>query len=123
MKALLHNMFQVAPGEVIQLVTVIDNPPFVAGYTTPPHGSTWANVKKARTSDTRQFTSPGTSGQQVVFAVSCAEAIPTGAPYTTAVYTLTFSSVTNPQDPAVNSGVAVPQGLGPISQTYTFIVQ
>jgi hypothetical protein len=123
MKALLHNTFQVAPGEVIQLVTTIDNPPFLAGYTTPPHGSKWASVKRTNTSDTRQFTSPTTSGQQVVLAVSCAEAIPTGAPYNTAVYTLTFSSITNPVDPPVKSGVVVPQGLGPISQTYTFIVQ
>jgi hypothetical protein len=123
MKALLHNMFQVTPREVIRLVTEIDNPPFVAGYTTPPHGSTWAKERRTNTSDTREFTCPNTSGQQVTFAVSCAEAIPSGAPYSTAVYTLTFSSITNPQDSPVKSGIAVPQGLGPNSQTYTFIVQ
>jgi phage baseplate assembly protein gpV len=123
MKALLHNTFQVAPGEVIRVITTIDNPPFLAGFTTPPHGSAWANVKQTKTSDTREFTSPGASGQQVIFSISCAEAIPAGAPYSTAVYTIVFSSGTNPQDPPVNSGIVVPQGLGPISQTYTFIVQ
>jgi len=80
MKALSHNIFQVADGEVIQLVTTIDNPPFLAAYTTPPHGSTWTETKRTTTSDTRKFKCPATSGQQVVFTVSCAEAIPAGAP-------------------------------------------
>jgi phage baseplate assembly protein gpV len=123
MKALLHNTFQVGAGEVIQLATKVDNPPLLAGYTTPPHGSKWAKVKKTNATDTREFTCPGTTGQQVTFAVSCAEAIPTGAPSKVAVYSLSFSSLTNPKDSPVNSGIAVPQGLGPISQTYTFIVQ
>lgn len=123
MKSLSHNTFQVAPGESIELITAVDNPPFLAGYTTPPHGSAWVNINRTTSNDTRSFACPGIVGQNVTFAVSCDEAIPIGAPYNTAAYGLTFSSLTNPADPSVKSGVVVPKGLGPLSQTYNFIVQ
>ena len=123
MKALTHSIFQVASGEVIQLATTIDNAPFLAAYTTPPQGSSWVGIKRAKTSDNRQFTCPSISGEHVIFAVSCGEAIPPGAPYSIATYTLQFTSITNPASPSLTSGIAVPVGLGPINQTYTFIVQ
>jgi hypothetical protein len=104
------------------LLTTVDKAPFLASFPKAPTNGTWISAVQnaGNLTDTRTFACPAIAGTALSFAVDCDEAIAAGDPDPTAHYSLTFSSVTNPKDPAITFHINVPQGLGPVSERFTF---
>jgi len=121
---LIPNQFNCPPSEKIMLVTTVNKPPLLAQFPFSPVGGTWASATQdpIHLTDTRIFICPATIGGSMTFAVSFNEAIADGDPNPVALYSQTFSSLTNPHDPVVTLPIAVPKGAGPILTQYTFVV-
>jgi hypothetical protein len=120
----LPNTYLCDPGETIQVVTTIDNPPFLAAFPDHPYNGKWASVTPdwGNLKDTRTFVCSPAGGPPISFTVSYDEKIPDDAPYDSAKYTTTFTSVTKPGNPAIPVPLVVPKGMGPIINQYTFKV-
>jgi hypothetical protein len=120
----LPNTYLCDPGEEIQVVTILDQPPFLAQFPQEPLNGTWltAATDQDRLIDTRTFNCNQAGGKPVVFEVAYEEQIPNDAPYTSAKYTTTFTSKSNPDNPPLSVPVVVPKGLGPILNQYNFKV-
>jgi hypothetical protein len=121
---LVPNQFNCQPSEKIMVVTTVNKPPLLAQFPFSPVGGVWASAIQdlIHLTDTRIFVCPATPGNSITFAASFNEAIAAGDPNPVALYSITFSSLTNPHDPVATSPVAVPQGTGPILTQYTFVV-
>jgi len=118
------NQFKCQPSEKIMLVTTVNKAPLIVQFPFSPVGGTWASAMQdlVHLIDTRTFYCPSSTGNSITFAVAFDEAIADGDPDPVALYSLTFSSLTNPHDPAVLSKVPVPKGTGEILTQYTFVV-
>ena len=118
----LPNTYLCEAGEEIQAVTTLDHAPFLAQFPTEPLNGKWlsASTDQDRLVDKRTFKAGATGAEPVVIEVNYFEQIPDDAPYTTAKYTTTFTSLTNPGDVAQVVGVVVPKGQGPLLNQYTF---
>jgi hypothetical protein len=114
--------FSVDPGERIKIQTTVDKPPCIVSFQDPPIGGAWENIQPIPPCDQREFTNSRNKGAVFSFQVECDEAIADGDPDPVAHYTLTFKSLTNPADPAVQKHINVPKGAGPVGRFFTFTV-
>jgi hypothetical protein len=122
MKDLGNDNFSVDPGERIKIQTTVDKPPCIVKFQNPPKGGVWENVQPVPPCDQREFKAPQTVNNVVSFDVECDGAIAPGDPDPVTHYTLTFTSLTNPADPAVKKHINVPDGAGPVPRFFTFTV-
>ncbi|MGC2743926.1 MAG: hypothetical protein WA672_12110 [Candidatus Angelobacter sp.] len=123
MKDLGNDDFSVDPGERIKIRTTVDKPPCIVAFQDPPIGGAWENIQPVPPCDQREFTSPQAKGMAFSFEVKCDQQIAEGDPDPVAHYTLTFKSISNPADPAVQKHINVPKGgTGPMGRFFTFTV-
>lgn len=122
MRDLSNDKFSVDPGERIRIQTTVDKPPCIVAFQDPPIGGAWENIQKVPPCDQRQFTASQTKGATFSFNVDCDAQIADGDPDPVAHYTLTFKSITNPADPAVEKHIDVADGAGPVGRFFTFTV-
>lgn len=122
MRDLRNDKFSVDAGERIKIQTTVDKPPCIVAFQDPPIGGAWENIQKVPPCDQRQFTASQTKGATFSFNVDCGEQIADGDPDPVAHYTLTFKSITNPAEPAVEKHIDVADGAGPVGRFFTFTV-
>jgi hypothetical protein len=122
MRDLGNDKFSVDPGERISIQTTVDKPPCIVAFQDPPIGGVWQNIQPVPACDQREFTASQTKGATFSFNVDCDAQIADGDPDPVAHYTLTFKSITNPADPAVEKHIDVADGAGPVGRFFTFTV-
>src|SRR5579864_9207568 len=110
MKDLGNDKFSVDPGERIKIRTTVDKPPCIVDFS-DPIGGAWENIQKVPPCDQREFTASQAKGAAFSFNVNCGVQIAEGDPDPAAHYTLTFKSITNPADPAVDKHIDVAAGV------------
>ncbi len=120
----IPNQFNCQPSEKIMLVTTLNKPPLLVQFPLNPLGGVWASANQdlIHLTDTRIFVCPSVSVSSITFAAAFNEAIAAGDPSPVALYSITFSSLTNPHDQPAVVPIAVPKGTGPILTQYTFVV-